>query len=205
MHKEKNMIESKKELKEWLDIDKNNLNIRHFWIQYLTGSEFAVIYSYMWILRHLEYYISRKDSNKLYFLPYLIFYILHRRWRIKTQIHLGPGDAEKGFHIVHLGFFRSYGIAHFGENCTVLPMTLFGKKTPDVPDRNQIIVGDNCYFGTGVTVLAPCKIGNNVVVAAGSVITCKEIPDNVIVAGVPARIIKNNNKLNMKTNMYRGG
>lgn len=69
-------------------------------------------------------------------------------------------------------------------------MTLFGKRTPDVADRNQIIVGDNCYFGTGVTVLAPCKIGNNVTVAAGAVITLTEIPDNAVVAGVPAKIIK---------------
>lgn len=50
--------------------------------------------------------------------------------------------------------------------------------------------GDNCYFGTGVTVLAPCRIGNNVTVAAGAVVTMPEIPDNAVVAGVPARIVK---------------
>ena len=184
------MITSRKEMKEWLRAEAEKLKITHFWVQYLTGSEFAMIYSYMWILRHLELYEYKKGKNKLYLLPWLLFYVLHRRWRIKTQLHLGPGDAEKGFHIVHLGFFRSYGITHFGKNCTVLPMTLFGKKTPNVGDRNQIIVGDNCYFGTGVTVLAPCHIGNNVTVAAGAVVTLSEIPDNAVVAGVPAKIVK---------------
>lgn len=185
------MISSRKQMKEYLRIEAEKLNVKHFWLQYITGSEFAMIYSYMWILRHFEYYISKRKANKyIYTIPYMFFYVLHRRWRIKTQLHLGPGDAEKGFHIVHLGFFRSYGISHFGENCTVLPMTLFGKRTPDVADRNQILVGDNCYFGTGVTVLAPCKIGNNVTVAAGAVVTLKEIPDNAVVAGVPAKIVK---------------
>lgn len=189
------MITSRKQMKEWLRIEAEKLKIRHFWIQYLTGSEFAVIYSYMWILRHLEYYSHWKKSNRLYLLPWSVFYVLHRRWRIKTQIHVGPGDTEKGFHIVHLGFVRAYGIAHFGENCTVLPMTLFGKRTPDVPDLKQIIVGNNCYFGTGVTVLAPCKIGNNVTVAAGAVVTMREVPDDCVVAGVPAKIVKYKNKV----------
>lgn len=87
------MIKSRRDMKEWLQVEAEKLNIRHFWTQYLTGSEFAVIYSYMWILRHLEYYEYRKTKNKIYFLPWGFFYILHRRWRIKTQIHLGPGDA----------------------------------------------------------------------------------------------------------------
>ena len=189
------MITSKRQMREWLRIEADNLNIRHFWIQYITGSEFAMIYSYMWILRHLEYYAYRKSRNKFFLLPWGVFYVLHRRWRIKTQIHLGPGDAEKGFHIVHLGFVRAYGIAHFGENCTVLPMTLFGKRTPDVPDLKQIIVGNNCYFGTGVTVLAPCKIGNNVTVAAGAVVTMREVPADCVIAGVPAKIVKYKNKV----------
>lgn len=189
------MIKSHRQMKDWLRVEAEKLNVRHFWLQYLTGSEFAMIYSYMWILRHLEWHLYCVKSigggkKLLHFLPYGLFYVLHRRWRIKTQIHLGPQDAGRGFHLVHLGFFRSYGIAEFGENCTVLPMTLFGKRHPSVPDLKQIKVGDNCYFGTGVTVLAPCRIGNNVTVAAGAVVTMPEIPDNAVVAGVPARIVK---------------
>ena len=62
-------------------------------------------------------------------------------------------------------------------------MVLFGKNK-----EGRIIVGDNVHFGCGVTVLAPCKIGNNVFVGAGAVVN-KYIPDNCIVAGVPAKII----------------
>lgn len=185
------IITSHKQMKDWLRVEAEKLNVHHFWFQWLTGSEFACIYHYMWILRHLEWVMYKREHNKwLWSLPYLVFYIMHRKARIKYGIHIGPRAAGRGFHLVHLGFFRSYGITVFGENCTVLPMTLFGKKHPSVPDLKQIIVGDNCYFGTGVTVLAPCKIGNNVTVAAGAVVTMREVPDNAVVAGVPARIVK---------------
>lgn len=69
-------------------------------------------------------------------------------------------------------------------------MVLFGKKRPSIGEGRLITVGDNCYFGAGCTVLGPCHIGNNVTVAAGAVVTMAEIPDNVVVAGVPARIVK---------------
>lgn len=67
-------------------------------------------------------------------------------------------------------------------------MVLFGKAHPT--DNTQIIIGDNCYFGVGSSVIGKnIKIGNNVTVAAGAVVT-KDIPDNVVVAGIPAKIIK---------------
>ncbi|MFV5772614.1 DapH/DapD/GlmU-related protein, partial [Pediococcus acidilactici] len=44
-------------------------------------------------------------------------------------------------------------------------------------------------IGGNVTILPGVTIGNNVVVAAGAVVT-KDIPDNCVVAGVPAKMIK---------------
>ncbi len=48
----------------------------------------------------------------------------------------------------------------------------------------------NCWIGAGATILRGITIGENSVVGAGSVVT-KDVPDNVIVAGNPAKIIKN--------------
>ena len=55
-----------------------------------------------------------------------------------------------------------------------------------------ITVGNNVWFGGGVNVVSGVTIGNNVVIAAGAVIT-KDIPDNCVVAGVPAKKIKDIN------------
>lgn len=52
-----------------------------------------------------------------------------------------------------------------------------------------IKVGNNVWIGGSATILAGVTIGNNVVVAAGAVVT-KDVPDNCIVAGVPAKKIK---------------
>ncbi len=52
-----------------------------------------------------------------------------------------------------------------------------------------ITVGDSVWFGAGVQVMPGVRIGSNVVVAAGAVVT-KDIPSNSLVAGVPARKIK---------------
>lgn len=50
-------------------------------------------------------------------------------------------------------------------------------------------IGDNCFIGTKAIILPGVKIGNEVVVAAGAVVT-KDVPSNSIVAGNPARVIR---------------
>ena len=54
------------------------------------------------------------------------------------------------------------------------------------------VIGDNCWIAPRTIILPNVKIGNNVVIATGSVVT-KDIPDNVVVAGVPAKKIKDRN------------
>ena len=50
-------------------------------------------------------------------------------------------------------------------------------------------IGDNVFKGTNSCILGNVKIGNNVVIAAGAVVV-HDVPDNVTVAGIPAKIIK---------------
>lgn len=50
-------------------------------------------------------------------------------------------------------------------------------------------IGRNVWLGAGATVLQGVSVGDNSVVAAGAVVT-KDVPPNVLVAGVPARIVR---------------
>lgn len=50
-------------------------------------------------------------------------------------------------------------------------------------------IGNDVWIGGNVTILPGITIGNNVVVAAGAVVT-KDVPDNCVVGGVPAKKIK---------------
>lgn len=66
---------------------------------------------------------------------------------------------------------------------------LFRQFTPDLEVTKPINVGDNVYIGNNVMILPGVTIGNNVVIGAGAIVS-KNIPDNSVAAGVPARIIK---------------
>lgn len=52
-----------------------------------------------------------------------------------------------------------------------------------------ITIGDNCWIGGSATIVPGVTLGNNVVVAAGAVVT-KSFGDNVVIGGNPAKIIK---------------
>lgn len=85
-----------------------------------------------------------------------------------------------------------------GKNCMFAPnVCLFTAGHPIDPEmRNSlfeyafpITIGNNCWIG-GNTVINPgVTIGNNVVIGSGSVVT-RDIPDNVIAAGTPAKVIR---------------
>ncbi len=53
-----------------------------------------------------------------------------------------------------------------------------------------ILIKENAWIGAGAIILPGVTVGKNSVVAAGAVVS-KEVPDNTVVAGVPAKIIKN--------------
>lgn len=75
-----------------------------------------------------------------------------------------------------------------GKYFTVCQCTTIGNKQHGQNDKVPII-GDNVMLGANVVILGDITIGNNVVVAAGSVVV-KDVPDNCMVAGNPAVIKK---------------
>lgn len=87
----------------------------------------------------------------------------------------------------------------FGDNVFVAPNCAFytAGHPLDYETRNKgleyakpIKVGNNVWIGGNVVILGGVTIGNNVVIGAGSVVT-KDIPDNCLAYGVPAKKIKN--------------
>lgn len=66
---------------------------------------------------------------------------------------------------------------------------LLPPKDRPIFSKGGINIGDNVWIGEKVAILGNVSVGNNVIIGANAVVT-KSIPDNVIVAGVPAKIIK---------------
>ncbi|MFT5294829.1 MAG: acetyltransferase-like isoleucine patch superfamily enzyme [Colwellia sp.] len=53
----------------------------------------------------------------------------------------------------------------------------------------NVVIGDNCWIGANSQILPGITIGQNVIIGCGSIVT-KSFPDNVVIAGNPAKIIK---------------
>jgi len=181
------VITSKKDLAYFLAEDRKRIKIKSVFLQWISKGELYTNYIFSYHLRKTEYYLNKRKKPWDY-LPLMWHAYRHRSLKLKYNCYISPNCVGPGFYVVHPGFLRIGEYVRIGQNCTVLPMVLIGKKDPSV-DPEGFTIGDNCYISTGVTILGPLKIGNNVVIAAGSVVT-KDIPDNCTVAGVPAKIIK---------------
>ena len=66
---------------------------------------------------------------------------------------------------------------------------LYRHLIPDLEITKPIVVGDNVYIGNNVIILPGVTIGSNVVIGAGAIVS-RDIPDNSVAVGVPARVIK---------------
>jgi len=106
----------------------------------------------------------------------------------------------------HLHLDRLYpkGV-HIGENCLIASgVTILShdhcKRVNNQPLLLDTFIGKKCFIAVGATILPGVKIGDEVIVGAGAVVT-KSIPSNVIVAGNPARIIRENIKMNERAEL----
>ena len=79
-----------------------------------------------------------------------------------------------------------------GQNVCLMDFEAHGvmpNKRREIGEIGQVIVGNNVWIGNSVTILKNSEIGENSIVAAHAVVNGK-FPNNVIIGGVPAKIIK---------------
>ncbi|HEX7861817.1 MAG TPA: serine O-acetyltransferase [Verrucomicrobiae bacterium] len=108
--------------------------------------------------------------------------------RYGMVIHLnvfGPGLS-----IAHPGMIIVNEAARVGANCRIHPGTVIGTAAGQSKAAPQI--GDNVYIGPGAKIFGAIRIGNNVAIGANAVVN-KDVPDNVTVGGIPAKVISERN------------
>ena len=182
------MIENKKELMAYMEADraryKDNPPI---FKDRIFKNEKWYIWQYIRALRHVEYYINTGNKKSLF---YLYWWYRYKHLSFLTHITVYPNTCDKGLYIPHIGdMIWVKSSAQIGKNCTLRPGVVIGKKGNENATDTPVVVGDNVNFGLGVKVLGKLNIGNHVSIGANSVVT-KDIPNNAVAVGLPARVIK---------------
>ncbi|NPA51298.1 MAG: acyltransferase [Aquificae bacterium] len=118
--------------------------------------------------------------------------------RDPERIYIGDNSTIGAYNVLWAG--KEKAVIKIGKNVMTGPyVKIFafnhGIELSDTPMIEQpvvekdVIIGNDVWIGAGAIILPGCKIGDGVVIAAGAVVT-KDIPSNVIVGGIPAKIIK---------------
>ncbi len=189
------MIKDKNDLKEYLTADDKNYQfLKGYNIKKIINaspiSDNSAIWEYIYTLRHCEYAINRNlKLRKIYYLWKL------RKLSYKTGFQIPPNVIGKGVTLYHYGMIIINAEAKIGENCTIHPDVVIGKK-----EKNGAppCIENDVYICSGARIIGNITIGHNTKIAPNTYVY-KNTPPNCVISGNPACIVKKDGmKVNIK-------
>lgn len=117
----------------------------------------------------------------------------------KVELYVGPGArleigddtfVNNGTSLSASAHIRIGSRVNIAPHCTIIDNDFHGTVDRDGPPKvAPIVIEDDAWLGTRVTVLKGVTIGRGSVIASGAVVT-KDVPPGVLAGGVPARVIR---------------
>ncbi|PFN80579.1 serine acetyltransferase [Bacillus sp. AFS076308] len=147
--------------------------------------QYPILY-YQRIMRKVGYYRAKQKHSRLYKFLYDREVKKFKKLSIQLGFTIYSTAFGPGLKIGHYGSIIVNGRARIGKNCVIQSDVNIGIHNDGVP-----MIGNNVYIGPGAKLFGPIKIGDNVTIGANAVVN-RDIPSNCVVAGVPAKIIKEN-------------
>lgn len=162
-------------------------NKRYCLNRILTREHEHIVWQYQYLLRKEEYFNIK--GNK-------ILSFLYRRRKNKLGELLGltipKGVFGPGLRIWHYGNIVINPFAKVGKNCSLHGDNCIGNSGHrDIKLGSGCpIIGDNCDIGVGAKIIGDVKLADNITIAAGAVVVHSCLEPNVVLAGIPAKIVK---------------
>lgn len=162
--------------------NKRGIEIYKFLYKKICPNLLKVLYAKKFDFKYQAHLLVDKMLNsKSEFKKNIYFNKLQREYSmwISPKCKIG-----KNIHFMHLdGVTIGSGVI-IGDNCTIYQQVTLGKEKEKFP-----IIGNNVTIYSGAKVIGNVKVGNNAIIGANAVVT-KDVPDNCVAVGIPARIIK---------------
>jgi serine O-acetyltransferase len=183
------MILTKEDFNYYLDEDRKALgHCRRRPLLY--GDE---IWKFQRYLRLIEY-LNNVPKGNIFKLLSLWAKFRKRQLAFKLGYEISPNTFGPGLAIVHRGPIIILDKVRIGANCRIHSCVNIGStKGTGIGAK----IGNNCYIGPGVQIVGPVQIADNITIGAGSVVTKSFDIPNVIIAGVPARVIKKKSSVDL--------
>lgn len=119
-------------------------------------------------------------------IPILNIFV-QRAVEILTGISIPPtAELGKGIFIPHFGGIVINSGSKLGDFCTISHDVTIGNKRPG---GGAPVIGDNVYICAGAKVLGEITVGDHCIIGANAVLM-ESVPPNSVVAGIPAKVIK---------------
>lgn len=151
---------------------------RHYW----RGESFR----YVFWLRTCAWTRQHRWLRWLLYFPLARGRLRHYRYRfgigIPCNTRIGPG-----LFIGHFGAIVVNERAEIGSNCNLSQQVTIGQVNRG-SRRGIPAIGDHVYIAPGAKIVGGIKVGNRVAIGANAVVT-KDIEDDAVVGGVPARVL----------------
>lgn len=151
------------------------------WKKLMQINRYGII-GFGWLLMYKEY------RNLLYnrvkaFNPYMGAFV-KLLWPLMDTLYINTYQIGGGLFIQH-GFSTIISAESIGENCQINQQVTIGYE-----GKGRPIIGNNVRICAGAIIIGNIVIGDNVVVGANAVVV-KDVPPDVTVGGVPAKVIRN--------------
>ena len=191
------MIKTRSDLKYYLLEDRKANSLLPLkpglknWIKYRFKLIFDKRILFHTILRRYEFYSN--STNVFFNLIGVISYYRFKSLSYKLGFTIHKNCFGPGLCIKHYGSIVVNPHVRIGKNCVIHICVNIGETMGKAPK-----IGDNVYIGPGVKIFGDIIIGNNVQIGANAVVNKSFEEDDIVLAGVPAKVVKRLN--NISTN-----